>query len=1246
MKKFLVLCMFCLVFVANNIGQIVYVNQNATGNNDGSSWANAYTHLHTALIPANANKEIWIAAGTYSPGTSRTSRYHLYRTYKFYGNFAGTETDKNQRIDTIPHTDGSYRTNETIITGDIGIAGNPSDNIANIFTIDDNGSFISTVTFDCLTIEKGYSNIGSYRGVAAAIYSNNAQLILNNMLIKDNTVISEFEGKGAGVYSNSYVIVKNSVFLNNNVETIHHNTSHSARGGAICVDASANISNSYFKNNTATAANTNANGGAIYSLGSTFIIYHSTFSDNLAKTNGGAIYIGNPSYIRNCLFNNNTASFGGSMFLNTSTDIINTTVVSNNASSNGGGIWFANTSSTYKITNSIIWGNNAPTNPNYRLNTGTANFSYSLIAGYVGGTNNIDVNPLLVDTLNRNFRLTLSSPAKDVGNNNAISSINPPILYDLDGNQRILNNTVDLGAFETAIPIIPVAAFSADFTNILTGGSVTFSDLSSNTPTSWNWQFAVGAPSGSCTPATSTLQNRTVVYNQPGIYTVRLTASNAAGSNTHEKTAYITVTAPTAPTITTSNATNISQFSAICGGNVTNEGSFPVTARGVCWSTSQNPTTANNTTTDGAGGGVFSSSITGLSPSTTYYVRAYATNSVGTSYGNEISFTTTSSATIPVANFSADFTNILTGGSVTFSDLSSNTPSSWNWQFAVGAPSGSCTPATSTLQNRTVVYNQPGIYTVRLTASNAAGSNTHEKTAYITVTAPTAPTITTSNATNISQFSAICGGNVTNEGSFPVTARGVCWSTSQNPTTANNTTTDGTGGGVFSSSITGLSPSTTYYVRAYATNSVGTSYGNEISFTTTSSATIPVANFTANTTTITVGNSVVFTDLSTNVPTMWNWEFAAGAPSSSCTPAISTSQNVTVVYNQPGIYTVRLTASNVAGSNTHEKIAYITVSPATNPPLNDDCSNAILLISNTTCNQISASTIDATQSLSAIFCNGYIGNANDDVWFKFVAASSNPTIRVESGAGFDAIIDLRSGNCNGVNIDCADQTGVGGIETLNTTGLTIGNTYYIRVYGYGTLSSFGNFTICVTDPSGTAPVANFSASQTNIIIGNSITFNDLSTNTPTLWNWEFAVGAPSSVVSPATSTNQNPTVTYNTPGTYTVKLTASNSFGSDTVEKNNYIIVNINVGVKKENKNPFIIFPNPSHGKVNIFLPNAYNNPIRIILYDVIGNLIIESSFECANNYSIDLSHLPNGVYMVNVVTLDAVYVDKIIIQK
>jgi uncharacterized protein (TIGR02145 family) len=128
-------------------------------------------------------------------------------------------------------------------------------------------------------------------------------------------------------------------------------------------------------------------------------------------------------------------------------------------------------------------------------------------------------------------------------------------------------------------------------------------------------------------------------------------------------------------------------------------------------------------------------------------------------------------------------------------------------------------------------------YTYRVYAFNNVGASlTYTNEVTVTTNANVVlPTLTTSAISNITQASATGGGAITNDGGSPITARGIVWSTSSNPTVALTTkTSDGTGTGTFTSNLTGLTANTTYYVRAYATNSAGTSYGNQLSFTTSS----------------------------------------------------------------------------------------------------------------------------------------------------------------------------------------------------------------------------------------------------------------------------------------------------------------------------------------------------------------------------------------------------------------------------
>jgi uncharacterized protein (TIGR02145 family) len=144
-------------------------------------------------------------------------------------------------------------------------------------------------------------------------------------------------------------------------------------------------------------------------------------------------------------------------------------------------------------------------------------------------------------------------------------------------------------------------------------------------------------------------------------------------------------------------------------------------------------------------------------------------------------------------------------------------------------------------------------YTYRVYAFNAVGNSlTYTNEVTLTTSALLAlPTLTTTAASSITQTAASSGGNISNDGGAAIIARGVCWSTSANPTIALTTkTSDGTGIGAFTSNITGLSANTTYYVRAYAINSQGTAYGNEVSFITLQNAIVALLP------NVTIGNQI------------------------------------------------------------------------------------------------------------------------------------------------------------------------------------------------------------------------------------------------------------------------------------------------------------------------------------------------------------------------------------------------------
>ena len=305
-----------------------------------------------------------------------------------------------------------------------------------------------------------------------------------------------------------------------------------------------------------------------------------------------------------------------------------------------------------------------------------------------------------------------------------------------------------------------------------------------------------------------------------------------------------------APTVTTSSATNITTSSATIGGNVTSDGGATVTERGVCYSTSSsNPTTSNSKKSSGSGLGNFTVNLSNLSAGTKYYVRAYAINEIGTSYGPTISFTTeepsyskptvtTSSATYVTTSSATIGGNVTSDGGTTVTErgvcysTSSSTPTTSNSKKTAGSGLGNFTVNLSNLSAGTKYY-------VRAYAINEVGTSYGSTISFTTEEEPSysKPAVTTSSATNVTTSSATIGGNVTSDGGTTVTERGVCYSTSSsNPTTSNSKKSSGSGLGNFTVNLSNLSAGTKYYVRAYAINEVGTSYGSTISFTTEQSS--------------------------------------------------------------------------------------------------------------------------------------------------------------------------------------------------------------------------------------------------------------------------------------------------------------------------------------------------------------------------------------------------------------------------
>ena len=185
--------------------------------------------------------------------------------------------------------------------------------------------------------------------------------------------------------------------------------------------------------------------------------------------------------------------------------------------------------------------------------------------------------------------------------------------------------------FQVHLILPPVADFSSFDTTVTIGETVLFLDNSTNMPDTWHWAFGDGG--------TSTQQNPTHVYQNTGDYDITLVVSNPAGSDSLTKNTYITVNS-TLPTVYTGSVAGLNYYGANVNGSVIDNGGDSVSAYGVCWNKTGLPTLLDSFSVDGSGVGSFVSILSGLETNTTYYARAYASNTVGTGYGAEVSFTT------------------------------------------------------------------------------------------------------------------------------------------------------------------------------------------------------------------------------------------------------------------------------------------------------------------------------------------------------------------------------------------------------------------------------------------------------------------------------------------------------------------------------------------------------------------------------------------------------------------------------
>lgn len=760
---------------------------------------------------------------------------------------------------------------------------------------------------------------------------------------------------------------------------------------------------------------------------------------------------------------------------------------------------------------------------------------------------------------------------------------------------------------------------SADFTSNTTftcSGIVTFTDQSIFNPTSWQWDFGDAG--------TSTAQNPTHTYTANGTYTVTLIACNAFGCDTTIFNNYITVNTGAAPPIAPSctpvtttyccgfGITNV-QFNTInnssndgadgysdftCSQTTVTEGQSylltietptPTTHNAAAWIDFNNDgilnditervmTSTSATTHTGMvsipNGTVLNTPLR-LRVSADYDFSTPPTSCSDSEFGQVEDYTVIIQANTspPVADFSVSDT-LTCDGTVTFTDLSANLPTSWSWDFGDAN--------TSNQQIPTHTYTASGTYTVTLTATNAFGSDPVTYTNIITVNLSGALTPPACSPATLAyccgygiynltfstiDFDSPDGGEGYQDNSCTVTTSVTegttvavsvrtgqnspqdtrIWIDYNNDGTLNNTNelvftslSDYNPAGIIA--IPGGAVTNTPLRMRVSSDVVGgaltscddNSFGQTEDYAVTilQNTSPPNASFFTDSTVSCTG-IVAFTDLTTNGPTQWDWTFGDGGT--------STAQNPTHTYTVPGTYTVTLTATNANGSDLATYTNYVTYDPNacviytipfSGTEVIPECNGTLYDSGGPTANYFSNTT-----GTTVIQPPGASQLTLTFQMFDFVASFGGDSLYIYDGPTIGSpLIGAYSGNGlpNGGTI-------------ITSTGAV---TLRMITDGATTDPGFEMDWTCVIG-GGNPPVADFTATQTTICDGDCINFTDLSTNSPNQWTWTF----PGS--SMGTSSTQDPTnVCYFTPGTYDVTLSVSNGFGTSDTTFIDYITVN------------------------------------------------------------------------------------------
>ena len=836
---------------------------------------------------------------------------------------------------------------------------------------------------------------------------------------------------------------------------------------------------------------------------------------------------------------------------------------------------------------------------------------------------------------------------------------------------------------------LPIADFSASNTNAAINETITFTDESAFSPTSWAWDFGDGE--------TSTEQNPTHAYAEAGTYTVQLTVENENGSDTEIKEDYITIEQGI---ICTSNACPVETDNTFSETSIPYYTSQPMTYQvntpiDLCMTIKCPETTSVEVNIYGnysvnANANIASMNISSLSnlPAGLNYclngtymesdeylsVHIYGTPTEAGEFNINISGEIDGTVTSPinmalnnrqltfasgivlnilqdpdalVADFVASATRITEGETITFTNLSQNA-NAYLWTFTGG------NPITSTDENPSVTYAEAGMYSVTLKAAASTvelltNAATETKENYIIVTAPSGSDIdvgfeadqTTVQVGTTVHFTSHCSSNATAfswtfDGGDPST------STNANPSVTYNTP------GVYDVSLRAGSSNIMIYVNGVTETKRGY-------ITVTEGPVEPpqpdevVADFVVPST-LPAGQPITMQNRSQNATTyFWSFEGA--------TPATSTEENPTITYSRAGNFAITLFVTN--GTNSDTKTVNVNVM---------DVASADFTADNTT--------ISAGESVT--FTNLSV-NASTYYWTftggnPSTSTDVNPTVTYETPGTYSVTLFAAGENSSDSETKTAYITVLPVTSAdfeASATEIFVGDSVAFTNLSENATSFFWTFegaipensteenpvvtynepgyydvTLFATNGHGydvatktayiyvrAVATADFTVDTTTVLVGETVVFINLSQNA-TSYYWSFPGGEP------LVSQEENPEVTYPNAGVYSVTLFATNGASSDMEVKESYITVVDQSNVLELSANDVAIYPNPASSVMNVRAEGMQ----QISIYDITGRIVFEKNVN-SDNETIDISKFQRATYAIRITTDTGTFVRTLVVE-